>query len=90
MKKYVIILFTGLMCNVAHAECVANSITYTSCKSGYYLSNGTCMICPTDGTPLSKAKSKDKNTGGITDCYVTSGKDSTGEYTYTSSCYYSN
>lgn len=74
----------------AHAACTAESLTYTACKSGYYLraigSFTACQACPSSGT------SANPNSGGITDCYLpsgTTGSDTTGTFTYTADCYYS-
>ncbi len=89
MKKVIILVpLLGIMLAFnANAACTADAKTYTACKTGYYLSGGTCYSCPSGGT------SADQNSGGITDCYLpsgTTGSDSTGSYTYTSNCYYSN
>ncbi|MDR0741799.1 MAG: hypothetical protein LBF28_03425 [Rickettsiales bacterium] len=62
--------------------------TISACKAGYYKNtSNTCSSCPSGGT------SSDKNTGGITDCYIPVGStvaDTTGSYTFDSNCYYSN
>ena len=88
MRKTIIIPLVGaFVCGAANAACTATTKTYTSCKPGYYLSGGACQSCPSGGT------SADKNTGGVTSCYLpsgTTGSDSTGSYTYTANCYYSN
>ena len=88
MRRSIIIPLVGaFVCGAANAACTATTKTYTSCKPGYYLSGGTCQSCPSGGT------SADKNTGGVTACYLpsgTTGSDSTGSYTYTANCYYSN
>lgn len=65
--------------------------TYTyKCKAGYYGNptalNKTCTKCPNSGTSSEGSIS-------ITKCYIpsgTTGSDSTGSYTYTANCYYSN
>ena len=88
MRRSIIIPLVGaFVCGVANAACTATTKTYTSCKPGYYLSGVACHSCPSGGT------SADKNTGGVTVCYLpsgTTGSDSTGSYTYTANCYYSN
>ncbi len=88
MRKTIIIPLVGaFVCGAANAACTATTKTYTSCKPGYYLSGVACQSCPNGGT------SADKNTGGVTACYLpsgTTGSDSTGSYTYTANCYYSN
>ena len=88
MRKTIIIPLVGaFVCGAANAACTATTKTYTSCKPGYYLSGVACQSCPSGGT------SADKNTGGVTSCYLpsgTTGSDSTGSYTYTANCYYSN
>jgi len=93
MKRKIIFVI-GMMLLVssrnADAACVSTDKSYTACKSGYYLSNGTCSACPSSGT------SADANDGGITDCYLPAGTkgtafDPTGsyEYEYINDCYYS-
>lgn len=73
-----------LKCPVANSTCYnANSF---SCNAGYYKNGNACTLCPDGGTSASGATS-------ITSCYIrsgTTGSDSTGTYTYTSNCYYSN
>lgn len=75
----------------AYAECSILSKTYTSCKPGYYLSTNKCLRCPAaDGI---YGQTKDKNTGGITSCYLpagTKGSDATGDYQIISDCFHSN
>lgn len=80
---------------VATCNCgVCNTSTQYRCGEGYYGSstNGTsgCNQCPMDGNTygLSAAGSTAK-----TSCYILSGEslsDSTGTFTYTSDCYYTN
>jgi len=49
MKRKIIFVI-GMMLLVSsqnvHAACVSTDKSYTACKSGYYLSNGTCLSCP--------------------------------------------
>lgn len=92
MKK-IFIICTFIVLSVGHAQgaCEATTKTYTSCKPGYYLSSGTCMRCPSSGGAY--GTSADRNTGGITECYLpsgTTGSDSSGSFTYTGNCYYTN
>lgn len=60
------------------------------CKAGYYGNptalHKTCTKCPDSGT-------SSEDSTNITQCYIpsgTTGSDSTGSYTYTANCYYSN
>lgn len=79
-----------LLMSDAFGACSATTKTYTSCKSGYYLSSGTCNKCPSSGGVA--GLTGDKNTGDITSCYIPSGtsfSDDTGSGTYTGNCYYS-
>ncbi len=67
------------------------------CTEGYYHSGGaqysdnyTCSLCPTPGTSYAF---DEKDTGGITTCYIPAGRtlsDETGSYKFTEDCYYSN
>ncbi len=85
MKKVFFALVAILLSGGAYAECTADTKTYTSCKPGYYLSNGWCRACPNGGT------SADKNTGGISDCYLAAGTtvtDISGTYSVTADCPY--
>lgn len=74
---------------IASVSCLRNIPKY-KCESGYYgtplnASSG-CTKCPSPGTSAQGATS-------ITQCYIpanTSLSDTTGSYTYTSDCYYSN
>lgn len=96
MNKNILILFMVCACVVmciggARAACTETTKTYTSCKSGYYLSSGKCVRCPSSGGVY--GTTKDKNTGGITSCYIPSGNsfsDTTGSGVFTGNCYYSN
>lgn len=79
---------TYASCNTA--TCVCTKRTQYRCAAGYYgtSSNGTsgCSRCPSNGSSTAGATA-------ITSCYLpsgTTGSDSTGSYTYTSNCYYSN
>ncbi len=79
---------TYASCNTA--TCVCTKRTQYQCAAGYYgtSSNGTsgCSRCPSNGSSTAGATA-------ITSCYLpsgTTGSDSTGSYTYTSNCYYSN
>jgi len=67
----------------AYADCVETGTIYTSCKPGYYLTANDCIECPDSGTSL------DKNTGGITECYIPAQiqmTDDAGTYQYTENC----
>ncbi len=71
-------------------DCFETSATSYRCAAGYYgtSSNGTsgCTKCTSPGTSTAGSTS-------ITRCYVpsgTTGSDSTGTFTYTSNCYWSN
>lgn len=91
MRKYIFtFLFTALFfSNAAYADSCPSDTAwkYESCKPGYYLSGGDCVACPA-GTGVTTV---DKNKGGITSCYTsTGGTDSTGTFEYTQPCYYSN
>ena len=79
---------TYASCNTA--TCVCTKRTQYRCAAGYYgtSSNGTsgCSRCPSNGSSTAGATA-------ITSCYLpsgTTGSDSTGSYTYTANCYYSN
>ncbi|HIS70872.1 MAG TPA: hypothetical protein IAD02_02680 [Candidatus Enterousia intestinigallinarum] len=88
MKRILFFTACGLVImRGANAACTVTGTVYSSCKPGYYLSSNNCIACPNGGT------SADKNSGGITDCYLpsgTTGSDSTGNFTYTADCHYSN
>ncbi|MBD5389229.1 hypothetical protein HDR63_03160 [bacterium] len=64
-----------------------NDTIYTcvkkECAAGTYGDGVTCTACPTPGTSYKGATAK-------TSCYITGGTDTTGTYTHTSNCYYSN
>lgn len=68
--------------------CMGNSVVVYECRrycdKGSYSSGDSCVACPSGGTTES-AGAKD-----ITQCYITSGSDSTGTYLYTENCYWSN
>ncbi|MDE5615400.1 MAG: hypothetical protein K2I81_01020 [Alphaproteobacteria bacterium] len=57
------------------------------CTAGYYgpaiSSTSTCSRCPSQGT------SETGNNSRITSCYITSGSDTSGSYSFESPCYYS-
>lgn len=79
--------------NVATASCSSNN-TY-KCAQGYYGSptefNKTCTRCPTSGGIAGTTSGSGATS--ITECYIESGStgsDSTGSFTYTGNCYYSN
>ena len=71
--------------------CQESTRTEYACAAGYY-GNGTtvCRLCPSfNGT----AGAPDIGATSIPDCYIAAGTtfaDSTGTYTYTRDCYYSN
>lgn len=62
-----------------------NTSTSYRCAAGYYgsSSNGTsgCTRCPSSGNSAAGSTS-------ATGCYITSGSDGTGSFTYTQNCYY--
>lgn len=62
--------------------CSCSYTTQYRCKNGYYGSGTNCSPCTSPGT--SDAGS---NTS-ISGCYVTSGSDTSGTYTYISKCYW--
>lgn len=79
--------------NTAYAEC-ANIISY-KCAVGYYGTPGplnkTCTRCPSSGGVYGTTATSGATS--ITECYLavgTTGSDSSGSFTYTSDCYYSN
>lgn len=85
MKFFVVFIIAIMFAGAAHAECIATGTIYTACKPGYYLENDYCYACPNGGT------SADKNTGGITDCYLPAGQvysDTAGEWSYSDNCHY--
>ena len=89
------ILFFGLVfcfcIGGVWAACEETGTVYTACKPGYYLDSGDCVRCPSSGGVY--GTTVDKNTGGITSCYIPSGNsfsDSSGSGTYSGNCYYSN
>ncbi len=87
LKKSLFFVLFAMGPGIAYAACVANPISYTACKAGYYLENGQCLPCPDGGT------SADRNKTGKTACYLPSGtqkSDSTGDFQYTANCNYSN
>lgn len=98
MKRFILIGFIGmLVANNAVADCSKTTITYSSCKPGYYYlgsvlstTGGDCFECPDiNGTAVT---SPDKNTEFITSCYAPAGTtytDTTGTFQFTSDCYYS-
>ena len=90
MRKIYMALIGMLFIISAQADCAVSSTTY-SCYTGYYLSGTSCVRCPSSGGVY--GTTVDKNTGGITSCYIPSGtsfSDTSGSGTYTSNCYYSN
>ena len=52
------------------------------CTAGYYGSNN-CSRCPSDGNSALGSTS-------ITDCYITSGDDDSGLFSFSANCYYKN
>ena len=81
------------ICNYFTCECTKT--TAYRCASGYYgrSLNGTsgCSRCPspTDGFFFG-GDSEAGNNSFITQCYVSSGSDSSGSYIYKENCYYTN
>lgn len=76
-------------CDSSFIECI--STTQYRCAVGYYgsSSNGTsgCAKCPSSGATDSAG------TAAITSCYLPAGttaSDTSGAYTFTNNCYYSN
>lgn len=73
-----------VQCPVANSTCT--SATSFRCNAGYYKNEDSCTACPNGGTSAAGATS-------ITSCYLpsgTTGTDSSGTYTYTLNCYYTN
>ncbi len=73
--------------------CKASTQREKACLAGYYKSGTSglnCRLCPSfNGV----AGASDIGATSITDCYIASGtilSDTTGTYTYTRDCYYSN
>jgi len=73
------------------------SVTQYGCNAGYYgqptdATSDECKKCPGDGTSsLPQLTVVGINNTEITDCYIPTGtemSDSTGTYTYTQNCYY--
>lgn len=78
---------TTALCNTTTCKC-SKSVQYR-CKSDYYgsgfimIGSGVyCKSCPSFGHSMTGNNKK------ITDCYITSGSDSTGSYTFEENCYY--
>ena len=89
MKRILLIVVLGLNLHGAFAACEQESRVYNSCKPGYYLDSGDCVRCPSSGGVY--GTTVDKNTGGITSCYIPSGNsfsDTSGSGVYASDCYY--
>lgn len=85
MKKSILSVIMIFLATSAWGACTETGTIYTACKPGYYLENNYCYACPDGGT------SADKNTGGITDCYLPAGQaysDTAGEWSYSENCYY--
>lgn len=74
--------YQGYYSGTVTSSCTCSySVTRYRCRSGYYGSGTSCTACPSGGTSSAGSTS-------ISRCYVTSGSDSTGRYTYTSPCYW--
>lgn len=94
MKKLCFVFAVmALSVSGANAACSEKTKTYVSCKQKYYYDSliggtgKTCYRCPR----FDDATSADKNTKGVTACYLpagTTGSDSTGTFEYTADCYY--
>lgn len=88
ISKLIMVVFVPVFS--CRAACEATTKTYTACKSGYYLNNNSCKQCPVYYNSK-RGTSADKNTNGISDCYIPGGasaSDSSGTYKYTNDCYY--
>lgn len=79
--------------------CVCGTCSYdisgctvpTHCAAGYYKNGNTCTICPEEDSV--RGVTVDKNTAGITSCYIKSGtgfSNDTGVGTYSGNSYYCN
>ena len=76
----------------SNAKCAGGNFSTFVCIQGYYKKGSSCSRCPvfsggTYGTTAGAGAT------AITDCYLPSGtgdRDSTGSFTYTADCYYSN
>lgn len=77
-----------------YSTCTCSKRTQYRCAGGYYGSslNGTsgCSLCPGNsyGEVLIRGGSVAGSNTDMTDCYVTSGGDESGLYSYTQNCYY--
>ena len=69
-------------CNIGYQK-DGNECVPIECNAGDYYIGGFCRACPSPGTSAG-------GLNGITSCYVTGGSDTTGSYSYTQNCYYSN
>ncbi|MDE6478557.1 MAG: hypothetical protein K2L94_04925 [Alphaproteobacteria bacterium] len=61
------------------------------CAAGYYGQNKNCTVCPGKSTVLigdGDVSTSAAGTTVVTGCYATAGNDSSGDYEYTSPCYY--
>lgn len=75
----------------SNANCPGGNGSTFYCNKGYYKNDSTCSRCPSSGGVYGTTS----GTGAtaITQCYLpvgTTGSDSTGSFTYTGNCYYSN
>lgn len=72
---------------VCPTNSTCTSTSSFSCNRGFYKNGSSCTACPGGGTtPRSGATS-------VTSCYLAAGatgSDSSGSYTFTSDCYYTN
>lgn len=76
---------TNTDCSVSFTTCIPNQ----ECEKGYYLLNGSCERCPSSGGVYGTTA----GTGAtnITECYIPAGttlSDTTGEFTFSTDCYY--
>ncbi len=70
----------------SNATCPLDNNKTFKCNAGYYASGSSCVKCPTPGTSAAGATS-------VTKCYVpanTEYTDTSGKYSFSSTCYYSN
>lgn len=72
------------------ANSTCSSATSFSCNKGYYKNGSVCTRCPSSGGTYGTTASSGATS--VTSCYLpsgTTGSDSSGSFTYTGNCYYS-
>lgn len=79
--------------NIVDGGSTCTEITVKRCAAGYYGNGITCTACPDGGTttPVTEKSGTGilaQYTNKITDCYITTGADSTGSFEYDPQCNY--